>query len=199
MEIDVRILSKYTHQQDELRKEAFYQNHPNIEAKDEFDEISKYICVFDKSALVASGRYTEITPSVLQKWVNKSITLPSGNDYCNLTRAAIKKEYRGGYYYKLLVLENLMYCYINNKKKAMTIVEAERKRVVFFERLGWELYLEEMMVYKPPDGMTLGQFMLFNVEKNINIITEKRTHLIKMMLEQGVTVNSEIFEEFNNK
>jgi len=196
MEIQVKVLNEYTKEINELRREAYYQNHPDIEAKDEFDDISKFICIFDRDTLIACTRYTGMTPSVLQKWTSNDIALPSGNEYCNLTRSAIKKEYRGGHYFTLLIFEDLICCFENKKNQVMTIVEAERKRVVFLERLGWELYLGEVLAYQPPDGMTLGRLMIFDVRKNLNVLLEKREHLLNKMNVQGITVKSEIFDEF---
>jgi len=202
MEIQVRVLNEYTPQINELRREAYYQDHPNLQAKDEFDDISKHICLFDNGTLLGYSRFTDKIPSVLHSWATKAgnnIILPFGQDYCNYSRSAIKINYRANNFFTLLNFEDLIFAFNSEKTKVMTIVEAERKRVLFQQRLGWQLFNGECDGYKPPDGIVLGQYMLYDLNKDINIVLEKRESLIRRMIEQGITVKSEIFEEFNKK
>ncbi len=200
MEIQVKVLNDYTSQIDELRREAYYQNHPTVESKDEFDDISQYICLFDKETLVGYSRFTGKVPSVLHSWDTKAgnnIILPIGIDCCNYTRSTININYRSNIcFFTLLNLEDLLFAYNVSKPKVMTVIEAEKKRILFQQRLGWQLFNGECYGYKPPDGITIGQYMLYDVEKDINVVVEKRAHLINRMLEQGINVKSEIFDEF---
>jgi len=194
MEIQVKVLNEYTKEIDELRREAYYQNVPCNTAKDKFDDVSKHICLFHNELLVGYSRYTGSTPSVLHSWASDNSILPAGNDIANLSRISVRNEYRGKMFSKLVILEVLLVSFSEKKTKILCVIEADEMKENYFNALGWQFFGEKISCFKPPDGFVSSRYLIYDLKKDSNVIFEKRSYIFDKMLQQGITVKSEIFD-----
>jgi hypothetical protein len=141
-------------------------------AVDEFDKHSFFSTIRFENTLIGAERITETSEiSVFETWLRGKNRMPKGKDIYEISRTAIRSEWRGKAMYNILTMFSIEYLKkYRNAKKINFIIDIHNNLYLhkWIQKIGSEKYGHPCECHDFPCEPLLVQAYTFNVKDNKN-------------------------------
>ena len=157
------------------------------DAFDQFDQHSFFSTIRFENTLIGAERITETSEiSVFEKWLSGKICMPKGKDIYEISRTAIRSEWRGKALYNILTMFSIEYLKkYRNAKKINFIIDIHNNLYLhkWIQKIGSEKYGHPCECHDFPCEPLLVQAYTFNVkdDKNSNLCQEQSDRIANVI------------------
>ena len=183
--------SRFKNEIARLRQMDYHPEKINESAKDEFDEVSKHLNVYEGQNLIATVRMTEHPFSPLKKWLVDETLYPWKNLTANaveVTRSVVKKEWRQKSIYKFLMVKMCILCHEYNFDYIIAAIEPEMKAKDFLMELGFEIIGKPTCYIHPPFGRVLCHNIVLNLKNNYSRLLQIENNILNQLSQKEIKI-----------